>query len=217
MNFSKKYASVYDLFHSDKPYREEAEFVYRWAGNPKSILDLGCGSGQHWRHYPAETKLTGIDKSPEMTNDDARIIHGDIANIRKLPLKKTPVDCVTALFNVINYIPEHSWWPNLPLEKGGTFIFDIWDANKVSREGGFRQTIKEVGGYVRAITPIRFDGFCVDLLIEVYDEGGKLFQETHRMYIFTHNQIKSFCARDFKITEVVPTTRWQTWYKCEKK
>lgn len=134
-----------------------------------------------------------------------------------------PFDCVTALFDVINYIPNHSWWKNLPLKQGGYFIFDIWDKEKVDSEG-FKQTIKKVGTAIRTITPLHnqilppfgYDGKKVDLSIMIEDKGIQFFEQ-HRMYIWSYEDIIKFCGEEFEIVEVKKTKKWQTFYKLKRK
>ena len=150
--FAETYAKYYDLLNSDKPYKKEIKFVYKWAEKPKSILDVGVGTASYWKHYPEKVILTGIEKSVDMflQANDERIYLGDITHYIHHPYS---FDCITALFDVINYIPTHDWWKRLPLKKGGYFIFDIWDKEKVNKDG-FRTTTKYRGGITRTIEPL---------------------------------------------------------------
>src|SRR3990167_8823969 len=193
--FAEKYSKYYDLFNSDKPYKKEIEFVYRWAGKPKTVLDLGCGTANYWQYYPIKTKILGVDKSRAMVeltdgklfpNFKREIICADVTELNF----DSQFDCATALFDVINYIPRHDWWKNIPVKKGGYFIFDIWDKEKVNQDG-FIIKAKANGTSIRIITPIGYDGKQVDLKIEIFADCG-VIEERHRMYIYGYDDILKF-------------------------
>jgi len=209
--FDKKYAEYYDLFNSDKPYKQEIEFVYEWAGRPETIFDIGCGNANYWGHYPKGTVLVGIDKSCDMARGHPNIIVGDITKYKH---RGDLVDCATALFDVLNYIPFLDWFKRIPVRQGGFFIFDVWTAEKVFNDG-FRETVKEVNGATRRIKPFWW-GHMVDLEIEVTN-GEKPFTETHTMFIHSHEEILKACGKEFEVIEVKPTERWQTWWKLRRK
>lgn len=209
--FAQNYASFYDLCNTDKSYKKEIEFVYRWADKPKWVFDVGAGTGNYWKYYPKGTYVLGIDKSGAMASQNKNIICGDITKHKQTGR----FDCATALFDVINYIPRHGWWKNLPLESGTYWVFDIWDKKKVDKQG-FEKTIKVMKNSRRTITPIRYDGESVDLEIRVEGEDF-FFTEKHRMYLHSHDEIKRFCGKEFKVVDVKPTRRWQTWYLCKRR
>lgn len=206
------YSQYYNIFNSEKPYKKEIEFVYAWAEKPKSIFDIGAGTGNYWKYYPKGTDIFGIDKSRDMANQSKHIATADITKYRHT---KEVFDCATALFDVINYIPKHDWWKHIPVKKGGYFIFDIWDKNKVDNDG-FQMTSKTIKGVFRKIIPIDYNGKSVDLTIDFGDSSGHS-QETHRMYVYSREDIIRFCGKEFEIVSVKPTKRWQTWYLCKRK
>ena len=212
--FNRNYSKYYDLLNRDKPYQKEIKFVYRWAKKPKSIFDIGCGTGSYWKYYPPKTKIFGVDKSRSMSaqpNDRGEIICADITGLKV----ESQFDCATALFDVINYIPTHDWWKRIPVKKMGYFIFDIWDKNKIDQDG-FRTTVKNIGDISRSIIPINHNERSVTLLIDVY-VGKKYFKEKHKMYLHSHEDILNFCGKEFEIVSVKSTKFWQTWYKCKRK
>lgn len=209
------YALYYDLFNSEKPYRKEIEFVYKWANKPESIFDIGCGTGSYWKYYPKNTRIIGIDKSPSMVNRSRGLIVD--ADIQEFDMRIfTGFKCATALFDVINYIPKHDWWARVPLEKDGYFIFDIWDAKKIQKDG-FEKTIKIMDDKVRIINPISWNKKYVDLSVNISGKGILGFEERHRMYLHSHKDIEKFCGSSFKIEEIKPTERWQTWFKLKRR
>ncbi len=212
--FARDYAAYYGIFNSDKPYGDEIEFVYKWAENPDSIFDIGCGLGDYWKHYPEEVKILGVERSLAMISQSSRyknIICAEIENYKPDRI----FDCATALFDVINYIPKHDWWKNIPIKKGGYFIFDIWDKEKVDKDG-FKRTQKTVGPATRTIQPIFYAGKTVSLEITVEAEG-KVYNENHAMLVWSHEDIEKFCGEEFEIVETKETESWQKWYKLRRK
>lgn len=217
--FAEKYAEYYDLFNDDKNYKKEIQFVNRWAGRPKTILDIGCGTAQYWRFYHPRQIVTGIEQSPPMAFRSPYASRIHVANIQRIRFsKKNTYDCITSLFDVINYIPDHSWWKKLPIKKGGYFIFDIFDKEKVIRDG-FQTTIKNRGNIERYIRPMQFDGRSATLKMYLtgYDSQEFFTSEQHKIYIWSEKDIRRFAGRYFKIVEIKKTNRWQTWYKLKKK
>lgn len=214
--FGKNYAVNYDVLNQKKPYKKEIDFVYKWAGKPRSIFDVGCGTASYWKHYPKDTKLVGIDRSRSMAlvGSGRGIIRADITDYTP----RGRFDCATALFDVLNYIPNFNWWENLPLQKDGLFIFDVWDKEKVDRDG-FDERFRNIDGILRRITPGYYDGVSVELLIELYPKGGgPRHVERHPMFIHSQEDIDDACREhDFKIIDIKKTRTWQTWYKLKKR
>jgi SAM-dependent methyltransferase len=208
------YSGYYDRMNSKKPYKSEMDLVYHFANLPNIILDIGCGTASYWKYLPC--KVYGIEKSQDMINKSPyknRIIQGDIQNLPDYS-KFGLFDCVTALFDVINYIPSQEWWKNLPLKKGGYFIFDIWDYKKIT-EDGFKKTVRIAGGTKRIIKPNRV-GEKVKLQITIKD-GRKLIQENHTMYLYRAADIVNLCGKEFEVDKIVGTETWQTWYRLIRK
>lgn len=220
--FEKKYSHYYDLFNSDKPYKDEIKFVYEWAEKPKSIFDIGAGTASYWKHYPQSVKLSGIERSAEMIQQKVGrgvLNQGDVMTLGR-PKKK--YDCATALFDVLNYMPNLDWIDRIPVKRHGFFIFDVWDTDKIRREG-FSVRTKKVGDFVRRITPLDDSGkpitgsrFVptdhVNLLIEVC-AGRISFKEKHTMYLHTMGDIERACGDDYIVMDTRATDTWQRWYK----
>jgi len=147
--FGQVYADQYDLLYSDKDYEAECDLVEeifrRYGQGPiRTILDLGCGTGNHaiplaCRGY----RVTGVDLSADMLlhakekaagiqlpEEVARpiFIQGDVRNV-DLGQK---FDAVLMMFAVLGYqltnegvlaalrtVRRH-------LNSSGLFICDVW-------------------------------------------------------------------------------------------
>jgi SAM-dependent methyltransferase len=216
--FQKQYAKAYNLLNSSKDYKSEIEFVYDWAAQPKRIFDVGCGTAFYWKYFPSDVVIYGIERSIEMIIQSglAKYIRlGDAQNSINYKGMSFEFDLVTAIFDVINYIPSQRWWSSLPVKKGGYFIFDVLDKEKIDQEG-FKRTLRKIGDIERQIFPGFYDGRTIDLRILLL---GSNFMETeiHKLYVYSEKDIEKYAAKSFEIVEIKKTENWQTWWKLRRK
>ena len=111
------YARYYNLLYQDKDYAGETAFILgllRGHGNgPKTLLDLGCGTGRHALEMARQgVTVTGVDMSETMlavgreantfNSDDfpAPVLRRGDARTVRLGVK---FDAVTSLFHVMSY------------------------------------------------------------------------------------------------------------------
>lgn len=134
------YAQYYDLLYKDKDYRGEVDYLHKLitdhSSNPKSILDLGCGTGRYDVLFSQKGyTVVGVDLSEKMISiakgksaDTLKFLQGDIRNIQL----NRKFDVVVSLFHVMSYqitnkdIEDVFKTAKLHLEEGGVFIFDCW-------------------------------------------------------------------------------------------
>lgn len=147
--FGQVYADQYDTLYRDKDYAAECDLLeavfHRYGdGSVQTILDLGCGTGNHaillaQRSY----QVTGVDCSPEMLvhaqqkatelsqrsmSNVPTFMQGDV---RSLDVGQT-FDAVLMMFAVLGYqltnddvlaalrtVRRH-------LRPGGLFVGDVW-------------------------------------------------------------------------------------------
>lgn len=147
MNVFASYARYYDLLYRDKPYREEADYVYRLilshVPNAAIIVELGCGTGAHAEHLArAGMELNGADLSEWMLeraetrraalpDDVARRLHFSRGDVRDVRLG-VRADAVISLFHVMSYQSGNGDLQAMfatareHLKPGGVFVFDVW-------------------------------------------------------------------------------------------
>lgn len=210
----RKYADFYNLIYKDKNYKAEAQMVYRWAGRPKLIVDLGCGTGRHHKYW--KCPVIGLDQSQAMLRrahiSSHRIyIQSDIEKDIYLP----NAPCYTALFNVIGYCNLEKIIAQMKQPKGGVFIFDVWDRGRVEKEG-FGDKIKKFSWGKVVITPACDEFNEWELKIEVIPKKGKPILEYHSVVPYHINFIETLC-RKYGYQGVRKNTKtWTTWYKLIK-
>jgi SAM-dependent methyltransferase len=147
--FGVGYADNYDALYQDKDYETECnlleEAFRRYAVHPvKTILDLGCGTGNH--AIPLSRRgyeLVGVDRSQEMldqakkkavelTSADAphrpEFLEGDVRDVDV----NRQFDAVLMMFAVLGYqltnpdVMAALKTVSRHLRPGGVFICDVW-------------------------------------------------------------------------------------------
>lgn len=144
MSVFGNYARYYDLLYKDKDYTGEADYVHtllqKYGKSPKSILELGCGTGIHASLLAKKGyTVTGVDTSKQMLDSaNARVAklklkhvffkQGDIRNVRL----HQEFDAVISLFHVFSYQTTNEdliatiRTAKQHLKRGGLLIFDCW-------------------------------------------------------------------------------------------
>jgi SAM-dependent methyltransferase len=143
----RRFARYYDLiYHGLVDYEGDVNFLERvfrrFRTTPKTILDLGCGTGNHAlpmarRGY----RVTGIDQSREMLalarkkaaslRTRPRFVHADM---RSFHLGRT-FDAAVCMFGAFGYVlPERDAVRSLRsvhahLEPGGLYVFEFWQGS----------------------------------------------------------------------------------------
>jgi SAM-dependent methyltransferase len=215
MVFEKDYSNLYDRFYRGKNYSQECDLIEavfkRCQTKPRTILDLGCGTGSHAvmlakRGYT----VTGVDRSLHMLETakkkaraekvDISFIQQDISQLTPELLKGEQFDVVISMFAVIGYLTENDQlartFHNIRefLKPGGVFLFDCWYGPAVlSQRPETRVHSYEIGNnhkVMRLVTP-ELDTLrhIVDIHYRVLEiEGEQVLgdvSETHRMrYLF---------------------------------
>lgn len=220
MSIFKDYAKFYNLLYKDRPYKQEADFVYKWANKPKKILELGCGTGQHAKHWVNKVnRIVGIDNSREMLDNayqHSKFLYFkyNIENLENFPCFS--FDCIVALFNVMGYCLLENCLPWLPLKKGGYFIFDVWDASKFKIQPP-QPKVKYFNYGYRVSIPERYSKrlLRIDFII---NECNKIkMYERHFVEGYFYKDIQDLCKKcGYKISAVKRTKGWIIWYRLQK-
>lgn len=222
-----QYAKYYDLYYRDKNYKEESDYVdhliRRFHPKAKTIIDMGCGTGQHDFHLVDKGySVTGVDFSDEMlalatkkmselgmTEKDLVFHLGDIRDFR---LNKK-FDVVISLFHVMSYqITNEDLYKAFAtaayhLKQGGLFIFDCWYGPGVlsdSPVARVKRTENNNLSVTRIAEPfINLHENYVDVNYQILVADKKTLKmeeinERHRMRYFFTPELKMF----FKMTDL---------------
>ena len=189
--------------------------------NPKTVVDLGCGSGAvTLRLKRAGYDVAGIDISPDMLaiaqnkadeeNLDILFLNMDMCEFQ-LP---EPVDCVISALDCVNYLEsiadvraafEHVC---SSLNPGGVFIFDINSEYKLTEILGNNTFVYEDDsaycvwdcGYFPEDNVVSFD---LNFFINDRDGGYSRYKEYQEETVYSIDEITSLLSEcGFKNIEV---------------
>jgi len=209
-----QYAKFYNLVYQDKKYKKEADFVYNWAGKPKTILELGGGTGNHARYWIKKADVRCIEMSEEMAYNypDLAMI-GDIRDFNYDTLDK--VDACFAMFNVVGYADPIYYLHKLPIKKNGCFIFDCWDSAVVKDYPAYSSDKPLKNGLIRRVVPLLTDYEpYIKLGISIIDKGKILFTEEHIVRSYYRDEIQMLAGHcGYKIEDIKNEPGWVTWVK----
>lgn len=148
-------AEYYDDVISGKdvsaPYVISA--IRRFNPRAKTLLELGCGTGDVLKGLANRFELTGVDSSPEMLRiaekkiPGAKFIRGDI---RHFEIAGT-FDAVICMYDTINHIKLLTDWRRIfrnvrnALNDNGLFIFDVNTPYKLSMLERISPLVHEFG------------------------------------------------------------------------
>lgn len=230
MVFKEELAEVYDLIYSDKDYTSECDFLEdifrKYSKYPVStVLDAGCGSGNHAillseRDYT----VSGFDIS-EMMIERAKKKSEKIENIdfHVMDLRDfkfdSKFDACICMFAVMGYLTEtHDVQKALMnirghLKNNGLFIFDLWNGLAVMRILPSVRTKKLSAGKRRVIRIAEpqldaFNHICkinYRLIIIEKDKIVHEVEEIHPVRFFFPQEIKHYLEdAGFEVLKICP-------------
>lgn len=135
--YGPEFAAVYDLLYgSKKDYATEAaairDLVLARVPNARSLLDVGCGTAEHLRHWSTRFAVSGVEASAGMVTvarrklPDVRITHADM---RTFELGET-FDVVCSMYGAVGYLGGldelHAAVTRMARHAGGLVLFEPW-------------------------------------------------------------------------------------------
>jgi SAM-dependent methyltransferase len=142
--YNKEYADLYDaVWYDEDRYRAEVNYISKNIGDKQitSILDLGCGTGNHikfWNEMWPDSSITGMDLSLDQLSKARKkypqldIVHGSYLDATHLENNK--FDMIACMYGAGNYTDDMSTlFQNVYkwLRPGGTFVFHGIDPRRL--------------------------------------------------------------------------------------
>ena len=211
MSAYETFASVYDLFMEQVEYDEWLDHIHavwkKYGITPKTILDLGCGTGSILLPLAQEGfDVIGVDLSPEMlTEADHKAMEAGVSvrlacqDMTELDLGEQ-ADCILSLCDCMNYLIEdgqlESAFQSIAahMKKESLFLFDMNTEYKYTHllaDGTFAEN-REESSFI-------WENFYdEDERINEYDltlfiKEGELFrkfEETHYQRCYSLDEVK---------------------------
>lgn len=218
--FNALYADQYDQLYAEKNYTSECDLIgeafrSHSANVPKTVLDVGCGTGGHSIELASRGyAVTGVDLSQAMLNravgkatglpDIGRpvFLQGDARNFNT----GRSYDAAIMMFAVVGYLTTNddvlAGLRNIrrQLKSGAPFVCDFWYGPSVLsvRPTDRARVLPTPGGRVirAASTTLDISSHTADVTFKLWSlEGDRLIgetNETHRMRYFFPQEFALF-------------------------
>lgn len=212
-SYGRRFAKYYDeIYHELVDYEGDVEFLERvfrrFRGKPKTILDLGCGTGNH--DFPLARRgyeVTGVDQSREMlalarkktipVGQPPRFIRARMHSFR---LRQT-FDAAICMFGAFDYLlsPQEVTGclrrVHAHLVPRGLFVYEYWQTSGV--RPGIQSWIDRIGAgrEIIRLSESHFDPRKSQLVMDfrfLVLQGRKVldrFSERHVVRTYTRPQM----------------------------
>ncbi|MGB6456353.1 MAG: class I SAM-dependent methyltransferase [Streptosporangiaceae bacterium] len=156
------FARFYDRIMGDRAPEIDRirTYISRHRPGARTVFELGCGTGALLSGLARDYSVTGVDRSPEMLSEAARVV----PRARLLQADLTAValpyrfDVVMCMFDTLNHIVTVDGWlavfrcAHEHLSDGGLFIFDVNTTGRLRRLWDAPPYLDEFDGNVVVMT-----------------------------------------------------------------
>jgi SAM-dependent methyltransferase len=221
------FAEYYDLFYlGKKDYEKEAKILkdtIEKLGSKKSgtLLDVGCGTGEHLKYLSSDFDCTGLDINRRMIQiAKSKVPEAEfkVANMMDFGFR-SKFDVVICLFSSIGYVQSfHNLVKTLEnfsghLNDTGLVVVEPWVFKKDFKKGHISlDTIEEDGLKFVRMAKSRISGstwFIYMHYLVGKNEEIKHFSEIHKMLALDYQEyVEAFRSSGFKGTRYVTENLW---------
>lgn len=221
------FAEYYDrIYLKRKDYEKEAKSVKdiitgMEKGESNTLLDVGCGTGEHLKHLSSEYQCTGVDinrRMIEVTRKKVPEARFKVANMIDFKLKDK-FDVIICLFSSIGYVQSFS---NLVktfetfyrhLHDKGLVIVEPWVFKKDYKKAKISLDIledEEVKFVRMATSKITRSEWLVFMHYLIGEKGEiRYIRELHKMALLDYEDyVKAFKIAQFKDIEFFRDNLW---------
>ncbi|MHA1907775.1 MAG: class I SAM-dependent DNA methyltransferase [Candidatus Thorarchaeota archaeon] len=224
-----KFSKYYDLMYSHYEYEAECDYLEELFNNyaptmPKSILDIGCGTGTHAYHlagrryqvFGFDMSETQIQIAKEKVGElGPKNLEFQVADMRDFTLDRK-FDIAISMFGSVGYLTTdediHNAFQriNEHLDSAGLFVFEFWNLRGVIPGNTSWLRAEDEKYKVIRLSSSEFNPkeCTLTLVFETYVlEGNKVedeFTETHLMRVYSPNEMKMLLKQNgFALLDIV--------------
>jgi SAM-dependent methyltransferase len=201
-----KSAALYDLIYSFKDYKKESDqiqsIINARSTSTRTILDIGCGTGEHHRYLMRNYNIDGIDINPDFIeiartkNPDGFYLQADMADFSI----KRKYDVILCLFSSIGYVKTIDRLEatlqcfSRHLKNFGTIIVEPW----LTSENWFENRLHLLTHETEAVKVCRMNRSKTEgnisiihfhYLVGTKDAGVRYFEERHELALFSEQEM----------------------------
>lgn len=219
--FDHVYARSYDGLYGSKDYAQECDYLEeafrRFAEGPvRTVLDLGCGTGNHALALAArEYRPVGVDLSPAMleiarqkATAAGRFIPFIAGDIRSFEVEGQ-FDAAVFMFAVLGYLTETAdvlralKRARAAIRTGGVLAFDVWNGPAVLALRPLERS-RIIGDDARMTIrlshpTLRSDRNLVDVRLRLWELSSRAVEhhadETHSVRYFFQPELSDLLER----------------------